>query len=198
MDEQEGSHRRPGWGLPRPGTAAAAGPSWEGEGRQARPEPPRRGRGWRALLVVALGLLLGGGALLLADRAEDDEPPAVAERVEQETADAEPGACLATLPGGDGAPLDVVDCEQQHLGEVVGVLDLGDGGYPGEVAVLSQARDRCTEAFTQYVGAAPEDSELGLLPVVPREGDWLVEGDRTVVCVAEGPALVGSVRGSGR
>jgi hypothetical protein len=45
------------------------------------------------------------------------------------------------------------------------------------------------------VGAPVDDSGLGLLPVVPRENDWRVDGDRTVVCLAEGAALVGSVQG---
>jgi hypothetical protein len=194
-----GSHEKPartGWGLPRPGTADAPGASWAGEGQQARPEPPPRGRAWRGLLVVALGVLLAAGALLLSGRgssAEDVEGP---ERVEQESAEVEVGSCLASLPSDGGDPLDVVACEEQHLGEVVAVVELEEGEYPGEVAVLTQARERCTSAFADYVGAPVDDSGLGLLPVVPRENDWRVDGDRTVVCLAEGPALVGSVRGA--
>jgi hypothetical protein len=195
VSEGASGHRPAGWGLPGRGTSQLAGASWEGEGLQSRPEPPPRGRGWRALLVIAVGVLLGGGALLLAGRGPDAEVP---EREQQDTAETEPGTCLATLPSDGGQPLDVVACERQHLGEVLAVFDLGEGEYPGETAVLVQARDRCTAEFASYVGRPVGDSELNLLPVVPRENDWLVDGDRTVVCVAEGPALVGSVRGTAR
>ncbi len=149
MSEGRAGTGRPGGGCPGEGSQVA-GTSWEGEGLQSRPEPPPRGRGWRALLVVAVGVLLAGGALLLAGPGSDAEVP---EREEQDTA---------------------------------------------ETAVLVQARDRCTTEFASYVGRRVGDSELNLLPVVPRENDWLVDGDRTVVCVAEGPALVGSVRGTAR
>ena len=193
-----GAHEKPartGWGLPRPGAADAPGASWAGEGQQSRPEPPARGRAWRGLLVVALGVLLAGGALLLSTRgssADVDEP----ERVEQEAAEVEVGACLATLPSDGGDPLDVVDCQEQHLGEVVAVVELDEEDYPGEEQVLDLGQDRCGSAFATYVGTPVEGSGLGLLPVVPRENDWRVDGDRTVVCLAEGPALVGSVQGS--
>jgi hypothetical protein len=197
MGGQEDGDRRAGWGLPRPGTADAPGSSWEGEGLQSRPEPPRRGPGWRALAVVALGLLLGLGALLLAGRGDADPTPGT-DRVAQDTAAVEPGTCLASLPSDGGQPLDTVACQDQHLGEVVAVVELDDGAWPGEVAVLGQAREACTAAFADYVGVPVADSELGLLPVVPRENDWRVDGDRTAVCLAEGPALVGSVRGTGR
>jgi hypothetical protein len=90
-----------------------------------------------------------------------------------------------------------VPCEQQHLGEVVAVVELEDGSWPARSRCWAQAKEACSAGFTEYVGVAPEQSELGLQPVVPREADWRVDGDRTVVCVAEGPALVGSVRGAG-
>ena len=191
-----GSHEKPvrsGWGLPRAGTADAPGASWEGEGQQARPEPPDRGRGWRALLVIGAGVLLAVGALLLSSRGSEAETLPGPERVEREATEVEVGACLATLPSDGGDPLDLVACEEQHLGEVVAVFELGGGEYPGEVAVLTQARERCESEFEAYVGRPVDGSGLGLLSVVPRENDWLVDGDRTVVCLAEGPALVGSV-----
>ena len=121
------------------------------------------------------------------------------ERVAEETTEVEAGACLATLPAEDGSdPLDLVACEEQHLAEVVGTFDLDEGAYPGEVADLTQARNGCVAEFTSYVGSTPGSSTLNLLPVVPRENDWIVDGDRTVVCLAEGPALVGSVQGTAR
>lgn len=157
----------------------------------------RRTGPWRALGVVAVGLVLGGGALLLGRDAEQDAV-AVPDRPEEQAAEVEPGTCLASLPADAADPLQVAPCEEQHLGEVVAVTELGEGDWPGEAAVLVQARDRCTEAFQDYVGVPLSSSELSLLPVVPRENDWRVDGDRTVVCLAEGPALVGSVRGAAR
>lgn len=188
--------RQPGgWGLPRPGTGTAPGASWEGEGQQARPDPPARGRAWRALAVIGVALLLAAGALLLADRAGDPVPGPEPERLPQDTAQVGPGLCLAILPLDRGDDLEPVDCAEQHLAEVVGVLELDQGDYPGESAVLLQAERGCAESFEDYVGAQPAVSGLTLLPVAPRENDWRIDGDRTVVCLAEGPALVGSVRG---
>lgn len=71
MDEQR-QDRPAGWGLPRPGSQDESGASWEGEGSRARREPPRAARRGRALLVVALGLLLGLGAVVAAVRSADD------------------------------------------------------------------------------------------------------------------------------
>jgi hypothetical protein len=147
---------------------------------------------------VAVGVLLGGGALWVGSQREDEVSPPGEDPVAQEAAQVGPGTCLATLPSDTATPLDVVPCEQQHLGEVVAVLELDEGAWPGETAVLVQARDRCADAFVEHVGVADSDSELNLQPVVPRENDWRIDGDRTVVCLAEGPALIGSVQGSGR
>lgn len=193
MTEEQGRRPRAGWGLPRAGTAAAPGGSWEGEGRQPRPEPSGRGQRSRSVLVVALGVLLGGGAVLLAGLGEPDTADAPG-RLMRETTEVAPGACLATLSADAGDDLDLVDCAEQHLGAVVAVVKLQDEDYPGEAALAAQALGACEPAFADYVGTPVDDTELGLLPVVPDEADWRVEADRTVVCVAEGPALVGSVR----
>ena len=196
MTEEQERRSRAGWGLPPAGTAAAPGGSWEGEGRQPRPEPAARGRRGRSLLVVAVGVLLGGGAVLLAGLGEPDAAD-TPERLRRDTAEVAPGACLATLSAEAGDDLDLIDCAEQHLGEVVAVVELQDEDYPGEAVLAASALGVCASAFADYVGTPVGDTELGLLPVVPDEADWRVEGDRTVVCVAEGPALVGSVRAGG-
>jgi len=74
--------RRAGWGLPRPGSQDESGASWEGEGTRVRREPPRAARHGRALLVVALGLLLGLGAVVAAVRGTDDAAVPGTDRVE--------------------------------------------------------------------------------------------------------------------
>lgn len=82
MDEQR-QDRSAGWGLPRPGSQDETGASWEGEGTRARREPPRAARRGRALLVVALGLLLGLGAVVAALRGADADAAPDSGRVER-------------------------------------------------------------------------------------------------------------------
>ncbi|TVR36596.1 MAG: septum formation family protein [Nitriliruptor sp.] len=93
----------------------------------------------------------------------------------------------------------LVDCEEPHDNEVYAVVELEDGDYPGDEAVLNRAQDTCLDAFEPYVSEPYATSELFATWLVPTEGSWS-EGDREVVCVlfdADGP-LEGSMQDSGR
>jgi hypothetical protein len=203
--EQDGGPRHSvgGWAVPGAGEEHP-GLSWEGEGEVSRTRPPAGSRSlvWRAAAVVAAGALLGGIGLALArgTSGSTDVTP-VPGREQADPTDAQPGDCLASLPGAGSTDLDVVPCERQHLGEVVGVVELeddtGPAGYPGDEDVAAQAAEACTEVFTTYVGIAPGTSDLGLVALPPTEAAWRTSQDRAAVCIAEGPDRVGSVRGSG-
>jgi hypothetical protein len=156
---------------------------------------------WRAVAVVTAAVLLAAVAVWLAGVVSGgDEEADVAGREEAAATEAEPGQCLASLPGEGGTDLDVVPCEEQHLGEVVGVVELpddtGPAGWPGEEQVQAAASRACADAFAAWVGVEPAQSELGLVALPPTEVAWRAGVDRAVVCIAEGPALVGSVRGT--
>ena len=95
---------------------------------------------------------------------------------------------------GDG-PVEV-PCEEPHDAEVVGVLELPDGDFPGEEGVLATAQRPCRAALEDRV--APERRErLELVLLVPTGATW-AQGDRTVSCLVEEPGgqLTGPVAGS--
>jgi hypothetical protein len=196
-----------GRGWARPGAGGREpGLSWEGEstGRRERPPGSPRSLAWRAVGVVALAALLGGIGLALArgTTGTDEAAGAVPGRQDTPEGSATPGDCLASLPGAGVRELDVVPCSEQHLGEVVGVVELpdrtGPAGYPGDAEFENASRQACVEAFTSWVGVEPGDSRLGLVALPPTEASWRAGTDRAAVCIAEAPGLVGSVRDTAR
>jgi hypothetical protein len=201
---EQRSRARGRWASPRSG-ADEQGLSWEDAGRRERSRLPAAGRAirWRALAVVTLAALLAGTGLVLArgTTGTADQTPVVG-REDAPSGEATAGSCLASIPGAGSTDLDVLPCGERHLGEVVGVVELPDdtsaGGWPGEEQVASLARTACKDAFEEYVGTPADASALGLVVVPPGEVGWRAGTDRAAVCIAEGPELVGSVRGSGR
>ncbi|HEX4902689.1 MAG TPA: septum formation family protein [Acidimicrobiales bacterium] len=97
---------------------------------------------------------------------------------------------------GDGTPTDV-PCREPHDAELVGVLELPDGAFPGEEGVLAAAEPPCRAALEQRVEESERD-RLELVLLVPTADTW-ARGDRTTTCLVEDPEgpLVGSVAGSG-
>ncbi len=163
-----------------PGWQAPVGP----------PPPPRRGPRialWSIAAVAAVALVVGS---IAAFRYWNGTRP-LGEVTSAQTVAAgrlSTGHCIATLPA-DG-PVDsvrVVPCDQQHAAEVVGVLPLEDGGWPGEAEVLDRVETWCELDNAQQA--------LGLSPVVwtPTEGSW-AQGDRDGLCLAWAPdgGLTGS------
>lgn len=96
----------------------------------------------------------------------------------------------------DGGPVQV-PCEEPHDAEVVGMLELPDGTFPGEDGVRAAAEGPCRAAREQRVTARHRE-RLELVLLVPTGESW-GRGDRTVTCLVEGPdgPLVGPVAGSG-
>jgi hypothetical protein len=103
----------------------------------------------------------------------------------------------ADLTSGD--PLQAVDCAEPHSSEVVGVLELADGDFPGLDAVVTQAEAGCLEQFASYVGVEYAESTLNVVYFHPTEVSWTL-GDRKVICGAgmmDGTPLTETVAGSG-
>jgi hypothetical protein len=74
-------------------------------------------------------------------------------------------------------------CTVDHDGEIIGVVMLSEGPYPGDYGVDEGADRACSHDFTNYVGKSPDDSELDLNYWTPTESLWN-GGDRLVVCEA--------------
>jgi hypothetical protein len=148
------------------------------------------------LTVLAIGALaltacFGGG--------DDDDENSVS------VFDLEEGQCVTDLEAFQESEVEVVACDEEHAAEVFAVFDLegdDDEPFPGEEAVTEDADEGCAEAFEDYVGTAPDESELTINSLRPSEETWENEElrDREVVCVAHlaDDTLDESVEGSER
>lgn len=192
----------PEWrGVPAPGPASPGPAPGQGQGAYY-PDQPYYAPGWRApvsqpaprrsrkglwITLGALGgLLVAGlltavvlGALFLRDLAPlgvvDGPTTAHVGRLDA-------GHCLAQLPAdGSVSRVEVVPCSSAHEAEVVGVLTLPDGDWPGADEVEERVGAWCEMDNAQLAA--------GLQPVVwtPTERGW-GQGDRDGVCLAAQPA----------
>lgn len=110
---------------------------------------------------------------------------------------AEVGDCMVRPPEGEVEAIDPIDCDREHLGEVVGIVEHDELAYPGAAALSEEAFRLCQPLLDAYVGAAGADL-FGVLPLSPTEGSWNAElRDRESLCIAVPRDLVphsGSVR----
>jgi hypothetical protein len=175
-----------GWTPPpwTPGPDAPAGwtpPPWSPDAADTRPS-------WRPALVmigyVVLIVLIGIGIGLWATVDDYSGSP---EPVSSYSTD--PTTTVADLAVGDcfddGNAEGVVrlPCTIAHDGEIIGIVTLREGPYPGDNAVDKAADRACTHEFTKYVGKSVDDSELDLYYWPPNEDQWN-DDDRVVVCDA--------------
>ncbi|AKS30726.1 septum formation family protein [Mycolicibacterium goodii] len=141
------------------------------------PPPPRkRTRPWVvvAIVVVVLAVLAAGAAVAVYYVTERDSTEASAAKV---------GHCLAEIPDSSRVLyVQTVACDQPHKGEVFSVMQMPDGDFPGEGAVLEYT-DKCGPALKQYAPAAADDPEIRTLVLYPTADSWQ-RGDRTVTCIA--------------
>jgi hypothetical protein len=92
------------------------------------------------------------------------------------------------------------DCPDRHDAEMVAIVSLPAGAYPGDNAIEKAADQACAPPFGAYVGKPRDESELYLSWWTPDKYTWN-SGDRRVFCVAYGPdndKLVGTVKNSHR
>ena len=110
------------------------------------------------------------------------------------------GDCYDDPPTDEVARFDVVPCDQPHDNEVFHVFDAPGGRYPGREGLLDLSAVECRGgAFSDYVGASLDDSDLRVFQVLPTRQTW-DRGDREVVCVLYAPGgrkITGSARSDG-
>ncbi len=109
--------------------------------------------------------------------------------------DVKVGDCLKVIPDGTlvGA-VQTVACEESHAGEVVAVLNMPNGNFPGQAAI-DAFLDSCSPALADYSPAAITDDTVQLSALYPTAETWK-QGDRTVTCIATlNPPRVGSIKG---
>jgi hypothetical protein len=149
------------------------------------------GAAWTVLgLMVAVGILLFRNV----DPGFDGSLGRVADAGSTSVGD-----CLSE-PGQQDSISRVVDCEQDHGGEVYLVDELGAAAWPGYDQVWEDADTRCYDAFEPFVGETYEWSGYDYGFFLPDQAEWL-DGEVRVVCVVlpgPGDIRTGSARNSGR
>ncbi len=141
-----------------------------------------------ALLALLLATLLSGGAggpgtgLLAGDRGDDSDAttPAAA------PFEAPAGSCL-TWTRGDASDAERVSCEEPHLFEVTGVVDLAPefgrtATFPVDETWRTLVTERCTPLSAQFLGGRFDPfGRLSVGAIKPSEGSWRT-GDRALRC----------------
>jgi hypothetical protein len=139
---------------------------------------PTRGARWflvgAVLAAVATLILVMAVQLARSDRTD--------------VTDLEVGDCfvIEADPDGTVAPVDVIDCDEQHDAEVVAVADLNPDGsspYPDDEELFELADSACSDIEL--------DPRFAILPIAPTRPTWDARSGRTVcLAVAYGPELV--------
>ncbi|WP_350279371.1 DUF4190 domain-containing protein [Kribbella sp. HUAS MG21] len=90
-------------------------------------------------------------------------------------------------------------CPTEHDGEIVAIVTLPAGEYPGNNGIDKAADRACRPEFGTYVGKSSDESELYLSWWTPDKSAW-DHGDRRILCAAYGPddKITGTVKNSRR
>lgn len=146
-----------------------------------------------AVSLLALGLVAPGAALAQSPGASDATGATGGTWFDGLAT----GVCFEVTLDASGridftAPPAIVDCAQPHANEVAGVVDLGDGDLPADVA--ERSIDGCAAVTAAFLGGRDITTMPALLmpfPVWPDATDW-ANGARQAVCSVVGNGLVGS------
>jgi putative regulator of septum formation len=159
-------------------------PPWSPDGADTRPF-------WR----ISAGLLIAGALVLVGAVAGwyfDGNPHDYKLRV-----DLRVGDCYDLTDSYADQDVKAVQCTTEHEFEVFYVGAMGNGSYPTLDAFADYVVRYCDPAFGDYVGKAPDDSNLDYDWLDPTDDAWR-SGDRTVQCAAYDPhnsRLTQSLRG---
>ncbi|MGV0811322.1 septum formation family protein [Mycolicibacterium boenickei] len=138
--------------------------------------PPKKSSAlkWVLLAVVVLiAVVVAAAAVFYFSR----------DRGATEASQVRSGDCLAEIPDSSRVLyVKTVSCDQPHKGEVFTVLQLPEGNFPGDAAVVKYT-DKCAPALAQYAPDATEESGIQLFVLYPTADSWQ-RGDRTVTCIA--------------
>ncbi len=164
----------------------------------------RTGRGGRGLALA--GLVLSGVWVLIygviivaviATSADRDAAGRITDAGDVSAFSLEVGDCLNGLKESDNiSSLPAVPCDQPHEGEVFAMIQLPDGGYPGDEKISTDAGDRCSAAFETYAPSSVSDEKIELFYLQPTQLSW-AQGDREITCIATDPSRkrTGSIKG---
>ncbi|TIC80755.1 septum formation family protein [Nocardioides sp. GY 10127] len=154
-----------------------------------------RGMAIGALVASTVWLLVavGGLAWLVVDQVSGPErgDDGQVTRAEDTTLSfLREGDCFSDL--GDSDTVDevrVIPCDEPHQLEVVGIVDIAEGGedYPGARASQRRSDAACIDAFEAYTGEDYDYSPWGEYTLWPGRSSW-ESGDSTAFCTAGDPS----------
>ena len=159
------------------------------------------GRGLAVLTIGAASLALAGCSLIGNITASSPEPTVnPTDGAETDAFAIAVGDCLND-GGVEGEVTSVVtiDCGQPHDSEAYASVQVADGAYPGEKAILDQAGSDCLREFNSFAGINYDQSTLNFSYYYPTEGSW-GNGDREILCLIVDPAgkTTGTLAGAAR
>jgi len=114
----------------------------------------------------------------------------------------EAGACFDDVWDGDNfdfsVPPALVPCDGNHDNEVVAFVQLPDGEYPGEDALIPEVDDACAMSYDEFFGGSPRATDFMFTwNVFPDAADWDA-GSRMAVCITYGgEPVAGTARSAG-
>lgn len=141
-----------------------------------------------ALAIAAASFGLAGCSLLgniVADPAPSSDPT---NGTETDAFAIAVGDCLNDGGiEGEVSTVVVIDCAQPHDSEAYSSIQVADGDYPGEQAILDQAEKDCLADFNTFAGINYDQSTLSFSYYYPTQGSW-ENGDREILCLILDPA----------
>jgi hypothetical protein len=155
---------------------------------QPAPPPPKKSQLWLILGIAALAVVVIAIAVVLFVILVVREGTVTATQVKL-------GDCLSDIPdGSEVRTVKTIDCADPHAGEVFAVLQMPDGDFPGQEALVEYA-NRCAPELASYSPEAVTDNAVRLFVLFPTAETWS-DGDRAVTCVATlDPPRAGSLKG---
>jgi putative regulator of septum formation len=135
------------------------------------------------LVVIGCAVLIGIGIFFAATDDDHSSPEPVSSYSTDPTTTVDDLAVGDCFDDGDAEGVVRLPCTVAHDGEIIGIVTLPEGPYPGDNGVDKAADRACTHDFTKYVGKSVDDSELDLYYWLPNEDRWN-DDDRVVVCDA--------------
>jgi hypothetical protein len=111
--------------------------------------------------------------------------------------DLEVGDCIEEEEDITGAvdSVPTIDCEEDHVAEVVGKFEVEGEEFPGEAELETEAEEGCREAFEEHTGEPP-GAAFRIEFLTPTEESWDDADDRTIICLglsADGDPLTESI-----
>lgn len=183
-------------GAPQGGWTPTGVTPTEGWATAAVARPAGRFRLLARLIIPGIIVAVLVGGFLLRDRISGD------------AAKLQPGDCFddPITAGQSGAVVKEVQhhpCSEPHLFEVIETFKFatsGDATFPGQTGFDSFIVEKCSVAFTTYIGIAEDQSSLSYSAYTPVESGWK-SGDRDITCflgALDGSKLTGSMKNARR